>query len=168
MHNCAHTQYTNYTFFVFHGENRSEVAMHHLGIKVADCSLFIGIQGLYFGGYETAKGFLGGGANGDGHMTENEDTIGKTDTDASSACNMAPFLNLLTLCFGVTLVSHVQAMFMSFHSGVFCFVSENLLFVQFFTPMFQSFGSPCCFAVFGCWLQRRPFQSSERSRMFEE
>ena len=36
--------------------------MHHLGIKVADCSLFIGIQGLYFGGYETAKGFLGGGA----------------------------------------------------------------------------------------------------------
>ena len=46
----------------FHGESRSEVAMHHLGIKVADCSLFIGIQGLYFGGYETAKGFLGGGA----------------------------------------------------------------------------------------------------------
>ena len=36
--------------------------MHHLGIKVADRSLFIGIQGLYFGGYETAKGFLGGGA----------------------------------------------------------------------------------------------------------
>ena len=36
--------------------------------------------------------------NGDGHMTEQEDTIGKTDKDGPSAFSMAPFLNLLPLC----------------------------------------------------------------------
>ena len=36
---------------------------------------------------------------------------------------------------------------LSFHCGLFCFVSFILLFVQFPTPMFQSFGSPCCFAT---------------------
>ena len=93
--------------------------------------------------------------NGDGHMTEQEDAIGKTDKDWwLFGIQHGPFLEfappLLWCNFGWSLSGLLFkpcSCHLSFHCGLFRFVSLILLFVQFSTPMFQSFGSPCCFAV---------------------